>query len=224
MEAVGIRRRFCANLMDRRWLAPGIMELRLVRPRMFHFIPGQFVRFAMTGYWRDYTMVSRPGGESLDFCIAVAEGGRFSGDVENLARGFPFQVSGPHGHFVFQGPLNPAVFVATGTGLAPFVAFCRSGVSDALLLHGVRTPDQLIYRDLLQAVCRAYVPCLSRPLERRAGLDRVFPGRVTGYLEQRLKPGTYDFYLCGRREMIRDVTALIDERFGDSRLFVEPFD
>jgi ferredoxin-NADP reductase len=133
-------------------------------------------------------------------------------------------LTGPHGHFVFQGPANPAVFVATGTGIAPFVAYCRSGVDSGLLLHGVGTADRLIYRDILRSTLGDYVPCISRYPDKRDRPANAFQGRVTDYLERQLKPGTYDFYLCGRGAMIRDVTALIDQRFGDSRLFIETYD
>lgn len=33
----------------------------------------------------------------------------------------------------------------------------------------------------------------------------------------------YDFYLCGCREMIRDVTLLVDERFPGSYIYTELF-
>jgi ferredoxin-NADP reductase len=216
--------RFSASLVDRHWLAPGILELRLTRPEGVTFIPGQFLRFAMDGYERDYTMVSTPDAETLDFCIAMVEGGRFSTHIQKVDIGATFNLTGPHGHFVFQGPAIPAVFVGTGTGVAPFVAFCRSGVDAGLLLHGVGTPDRLIYRDILQSGLRGYVPCISRPFEKMDRQDNAFAGRVTHYLAQQLTPGTYDFYLCGRGAMIRDVTAVIDERFGDSRLFIETYD
>lgn len=216
--------RFSASLVDRHWLAPSILELRLTRPEGLAFIPGQFLRFLMDGYERDYTMVSTPDAETVDFCIAMVDGGRFSSDIRNAGIDATFQLTGPHGHFVFQCPANPAVFVATGTGVAPFVAFCRSGVDTGLLLHGVGTPDRLLYRDVLQSALPDYVPCISRPFERRGHPDNAFAGRVTHFLAQRLKLGTYDFYLCGRGAMIRDVTALIDERFVDSRLFIETYD
>ena len=224
MERVSDTPRFAASLVVRQWLAPGILELRLTRPADIGFIPGQFLRFAMDGYERDYTMVSTPDAETIDFCVAMVAGGRFSGDILKADIGAPFQLTGPHGHFVFQGSSNPAVFVATGTGVAPFVAFCRSGMAAGLLLHGVGTPDRLIYRDIFESALREYVPCISRPFENMDNLENVFSGRVTNYLEQQLAPGTYDFYLCGRGAMIRDVTALIDEQFCDSRLFIESFD
>jgi len=216
--------RFSASLVDRHWLAPGILELRLTRPAGVVFIPGQFMRFVMDGYERDYTMVSTPDAKTIDFCIAMVDGGRFSNDIQNAGIDTTFQLTGPHGHFVFQGSANPAVFVATGTGVAPFVAFCRSGVGAGCLLHGVGTPDRLIYRDVLQSELPDYVPCISRPFERRGHPDNAFAGRVTHFLAHRLKPGAYDFYLCGRGAMIRDVTVLIDAQFGNSRLFIETYD
>jgi len=224
VERVGGKPRFSARLVGRHWLAPGIIEVRLSRPADVDFIPGQFLRFVMDDGERDYTMVSTPDGETLDFCIALVDGGRFSGHVLSANIGSSFQLTGPHGHFVFQGPTNPAVFVATGTGVAPFVAYCRSGVRDAALLHGVGAPDRLIYRDILQSALRDYVPCIGRPLSTMAGPGDGFAGRVTRYLAQHLAAGTYDFYLCGRRSMIRDATALIDEQFSDSRLFIEAYD
>ncbi|WP_372680884.1 ferredoxin--NADP reductase [Desulfosarcina sp.] len=215
---------FSANLVDRHWLAPGILEIRLTRPEGVTFIPGQFLRFVMDGYERDYTMVSTPDAETIDFCIAVVNGGRFSCDIQKAGIDDTLQLTGPHGHFVFQGSANPSVFVATGTGVAPFVAFCRSGVDAGLLLHGVGTSDRLIYRDILQSGLGGYVPCISRPFEKMDLQDNAFAGRVTNYLEQHLKPDTYDFYLCGRGAMIRDVTAVIDQQFSASRLFIETYD
>ena len=224
MESVDGKGLVTTDLMARRWLAPGILELRLRRPVDLTFLPGQFLRFVMDGYVRDYTMVSAPDAETIDFCIAMVDEGRFSGDILKADIGASFHLSGPHGYFIFQGPANPAVFVATGSGVAPFVAFCRSGVEPVLLLHGVGTPDRLIYRDLLRSAWVGYIPCVSRPYENDDGLKNAFPGRVTRYLEQQLKPGTYDFYLCGRRSMILDATTIIDERFSDSRLFIETYD
>lgn len=215
---------FLAALADRRWLAPGILEFRLRRPHDFSFIPGQFLRFMLDGVQRDYTMVSRPEAQTLDFCIAIVDGGRFSSEIQHARIGSVFQVSGPLGHFIYQGAVNPAVFVATGTGVAPFVAFCRNGADRPMLLHGVRHPDGLIYRDVLKFAVQPYIACiggLSTIIEN--GIE-VYPGHVTDYLKSALTPGTYDFYLCGRRDMIRDATAIIDGRFGDSRLFIESFE
>jgi hypothetical protein len=42
-------------------------------------------------------------------------------------------------------------------------------------------------------------------------------------MSRRLAPGRYDFYLCGRQDMIRDAIHIVDDRFGDSRIFTEAF-
>jgi benzoate/toluate 1,2-dioxygenase reductase component len=46
---------------------------------------------------------------------------------------------------------------------------------------------------------------------------------VTDWVRTRLAPGSYDFYLCGRREMVRDVTGLVDESYTGSRVYSEVF-
>jgi NAD(P)H-flavin reductase len=48
-------------------------------------------------------------------------------------------------------------------------------------------------------------------------------GRVSDYLEAHLPDGAYDFYLCGRQDMIRDVTLLVDEKFPGSLVYAETF-
>lgn len=214
---------FSVRLMSRHQLAPGIVELKLSRPDGFSFIPGQFVRIHMPGYERDYSLISATEAGTLDLCIRLVDGGRFSDHIRRAVAGDAFHLSGPHGHFVFQDSGHPAVLVATGTGIAPFVAFCRAGLRDALLLHGVRQPADLVYRELLSSGLRSYIPCISQACDV-SGLNAAVAGRVTRYLEALLPAGVYDFYLCGRRGMIRDVTALIDRRFGDSRLFIETYD
>jgi NAD(P)H-flavin reductase len=95
-----------------------------------------------------------------------------------------------------------------------------SGVTDITLLHGVSLADDLYYADFLRSAVKRYVPCLSNHDE--SSVD-YFAGRVTDYLKQQLAPGAYDFYLCGRSEMIRDATLLIDERFTGSFIYTEQY-
>ena len=224
MARITDRNGMTSTLISKHDIAPGILEVRMQRPDGFAFLPGQFVRFIIDGYQRDYTIVSHPDAGTIDFCINLIEGGRFSNIIANARAGDSFQLSGPHGHFIFQGGAHQPVFVATGTGVAPFVAFCRSGVTSALLLHGVPAPDQLIYRHVLEHCLHSYVACISRRFNVSLSPKGAFAGRVTAYLETMLKPDAYDFYLCGKRAMIKDVTALIDDRFGGSRVFIENFD
>ena len=115
------------------------------------------------------------------------------------------------------------MFVATGTGVAPFVSMARVGVKDFILLHGVRRSLDLYYEPLFRKTATLYVPCLSGVKDAGEGVPGAFGGRVTGYLASHLTPGAYDFYLCGAAEMIRDVILLVDQRFPDSLVYTESF-
>ena len=56
MERVGDSPLFSARLVDRHWLVPGILELRLSRPAGLSFIAGQFVRIEIVHQRVDITV------------------------------------------------------------------------------------------------------------------------------------------------------------------------
>ncbi|MFP4032860.1 MAG: ferredoxin--NADP reductase [Desulfococcaceae bacterium] len=211
-----------AKLRERRWLCRPTFEAVFSLPTGFDFEPGQHVRFRSRRLEREYSMASVPADGELRFCVRDVGVGRFSSVLAKASIGEEFSFTGPHGYFRFRPSARVPLFVATGTGVAPFVAMARSGVSDFWLVHGIRTPGERFYRDLFQKSARRYVACISGP--KGSGFPAgAFPGRVTDYLAAHLPMGRYDAYLCGRGEMIRDVTLLLDERFPDSRVFTEAF-
>ncbi len=211
-----------AELLRRRRLSQRVFELRLSRPPTFSFKPGQRIRLHRDELDRDYSLASSPADPVLELCIRNVPGGRMSAFLADAAPGTLLDFSGPHGYFVFLPSPRRAVFVATGTGIAPFVSMVRSGIRGFILLHGVRTREDLGYRSLLEPAARVYVGCLSGKGSRVED-PAVHRGRVTDYLESRLDPGDYDFYLCGRSDMIRDATRLVDDRFPGSRVYTETF-
>ena len=209
-----------AVLLKRRWLSDKTFEIVTSFPPEFDFEPGQRISLNFGEHTRDYSIVSAAQEAELTFCIRAVAGGQLSTLLSVADMGAPLSFNGPHGYFSFKPSTRSAVFVATGTGIAPFCSMARSGISDFTLLHGVRFAEDLYYANQLQQSARTYVPCLTEA-------DRLpqngFKGKVTEYLEQHLPSGVYDFYLCGRREMIRDATLLIDERFPDSLVYTEMF-
>jgi benzoate/toluate 1,2-dioxygenase reductase component len=211
---------FTTRIVERRWLSSKAFALTLFKPPQFTFLPGQRICLALGGAERDYSLVSAPGASDLSLCIRHVAEGLISPQLARCPEGQALTFSGPHGYFTFKPSRRPAVFVATGTGIAPFCSISASGVSGFVLLHGVETAADLYYQDLLQASARRYVPCLSGVPPSQQG---CFAGRVTDYIERHLPPGEYDFYLCGRQEMTRDVTFIADERFPGSRVYTEIF-
>jgi benzoate/toluate 1,2-dioxygenase reductase subunit len=211
---------YAVTLLKRRWLSDKSFEIILGAPPKFKFKPGQRVRLSFGELERDYSIVSAPQESELTLCIRMVAGGKLSVLLSVADIGTSLSVNGPHGYFTYKPSPRPAVFVATGTGIAPFCSMARSGISGFTLLHGVGLPDDLYYASHIRQSARKYIPCLTEEKKLPAN---AFGGRVTEYLEQHLAVGTYDFYLCGRSEMIRDVTLLIDERFPGSLVYAEQF-
>lgn len=211
------------RLQETCWLSANTFELRLARPEGFAFRAGQHIRLQSQGLERDYSLTSGPEDTPLSLLIRHVPEGALSPFLASLEPGSELEFSGPRGHFAFRPSDRPAVFVATGTGIAPFSAMARSGVRNFLLLHGVRTPEDLCYEDLFRAAAGEVVPCLTGQRSGQRPCPEAFYGRVNAYLEECLHQGAYDFYLCGREEMIRDVTLLVDEAFAGSRVYAEIF-
>ncbi|MEW6440170.1 MAG: FAD-binding oxidoreductase [bacterium] len=195
----------------------------MTRPPSFSFLPGQTIRLFLEARERDYSLACGREAPTLLLCIRRVQAGLLTGYLASAPRGTALTFRGPRGYFAFRPSERPAVFVATGTGVAPFASMARSGVSGFTLLHGVRTPEDLYYQDLFREQASLYIPCLSGPIPAHGGAPGIFHGRVTDYLESELRAGSYDFYLCGNEKMIRDATHLADDRFPGSRVYTEIF-
>jgi len=207
------------EIMEHRWISNKTFEIKLSRPESFNFRPGQRISLKLMNFERDYSLASSPDEPHLTLCIRYVEGGRLSHVLGDAEKGTRFSFCGPHGYFTFKSSQRPAVLVASGTGIAPFRSMVRSGIAPEFLLHGVETSAELYYAEELQPAAGNYIPCLSQSSKS----PPYFEGRVTDYLRRHLPPVSYDFYLCGRREMIRDVTLLVDERFAGSFIYTETF-
>lgn len=215
--------RFKLELLRRRWLSDISFEIELTRPPSFAFKPGQRILVSYQHYERDYSLVSAPTDANLTLCIRSVQEGLLTPLLATIKIGSDISFTGPYGYFTFRPSQRHPVFIATGTGVAPFVSMARSGTKQFTLLHGVRSASELYYESILRTAAKKYIPCLSGISDEISEQKDGFRGRVTGYLEKGLPPGLYDFYLCGRVEMVRDVIHLVDERFPGSRVYTEIF-
>ena len=210
---------YSADIIERRWLSKKTFEIILNRPASFTFKPGQRISLKFKKMERDYSLASSPDESHLKLCIRHVKKGVLSQALGDTQIGTRISFAGPHGYFTYKDPQRPTVFIATGTGIAPFRSMVRSGTSPDFLLHGVETSEDLYYSEEFQSVAESYIPCLSQSKNSQT----YFRGRVTDYLQMHLPPDNYDFYLCGRREMIRDATLLVDELFEGSNIYTETF-
>lgn len=214
---------FSCELIGRRWITERTFEVELRRPSGFDFSSGQNISFHHKGVQRYYSLISTPSDRVLELCIQKIPGGVFTPFIAEAEVGSVFEITGPYGYFTFRPSERPPVFVATEIGVAPFLSFARSGVRGFILIHQALREEELYYRDVFQKAASAYVPLTADKKKGGPEDGELSPSDVIAYLSSRLPIRTYDFYLCGRQEMIRDVTLFADERFPGSMVFTEIF-
>lgn len=203
---------------------------RLERPPQFTFQPGQYVRLALSGIRRNYSIVSAPHEPFLEFFADLVPGGRMSARLGALRIGEVVTLaSGPRGRLTMDGGFPEHVMVATGSGIAPFVSILRAHLASAEkrhrfhVFHGVSYRDEFGYHNELDAMATThpqqmtYLPTVSRPEDQRnAGWSGV-TGRVHSLLEpylpqNRLTPENTVIYACGNSGMIRAVQQQFSSR------------
>ena len=211
------------ELLKRRWLSKNTFEIELTRPAAFEFKAGHTICFIHESMERYYSLLTTPDDPTLALCVFYVPHGSFSHVLAHAEIGTRFNVSGPHGYFIFKPSARSPVFVATGTGIAPFVSFARSGIKNFILFHEATSAGELYYRAYFKKLESVYHPCLPEEKSATAKPEGMFQGHVAACIKTHLSRGTYDFYLCGHREMIRNVTLLVDDRFPGSHVYTEVF-
>ena len=198
--------------------------MKFDRPSGFTFLPGQYIRFRAGAAKRDYTLISPPDSEGLEICLRLFPEGHFTPRLTKAPMGQSFTIEGPLGYFLFQSDPNTAALLATGTGIAPFLAFARAGVTGFTLLHGATDQEGLYFSDELRRAAGRYTACLSGGPNDPSAADPpwVFRGRITDQLSA-LAPEPRHFYLCGSAGMVRDAVRAIDQRFPEAAVFTETF-
>ena len=216
--------RYPVVLTGRNWLTPEVYELNCTCPEGFKFRCGQHVSLKVAGEERYYTIVSPENSSSLSFLIKKVPQG-----VVSLALATTqliesvIEINRPRGYLVPRVIERQRVFVATGTGIAPFVSMIASGKKVDYLLHGARDLENLYYQDTFVDTVPFYIRCLSRQSGQGDARNDIHAGYVTTFIEQSLPQGIYDFYLCGKWDMNREVTHAIDNLFPDANIYSEGF-
>jgi CDP-4-dehydro-6-deoxyglucose reductase len=202
----------------------------------FAFTPGQFVSLVheLEGnqITRAYSIASAPAGKRFQLCLNRVKEGVFSPWLFAMNPGDTVDMKGPLGYFVLRNPARDALFVATGTGVAPIRSILQANLAQPrpaqiTLLFGARYPASLLYRaefDTMAALWPGFrfQPTVSRP-------DATWTGR-TGRVQQHLLEAIgdrrdIDVYICGLKEMVDDVrTVLKCVGFDRKQIIVEKYD
>jgi ferredoxin--NADP+ reductase len=185
-------------------VAPGIRLLTF--PRRGDFIPGQTLALTtdQTIPARYYSIASGRDETSIEILYDVVPGGMLTPRLARLRPGDTVFVSEAFGSFADDE--GSSVWIAAGTGVAPFVSMARSGMlAGKALVHGSRTLGGLYLRSYFSSMLRErYVPCCSS--ETAGG---VFFGRTTAWLAGTTLSATNRYLLCGSSRMVVDVRDIL---------------
>jgi ferredoxin-NADP reductase len=227
-----------ARLLETREIGPGIRHFvfEVESVPALEFTPGQFVSFSEVigdrRITRAYSLCSVPSGNRFELCLNRVQDGIFSPWLFRLKPGDELPMRGPLGYFVPRDPFRDSVFIATGTGIAPFRGFLLSKTvtespSAITLLFGARYESGLIYRAEFEDLAAnrpgfLFLPTLTRPEEGWHGRT----GRVQQHLDAALAGRTnLDIYICGLKAMVDDVRELLKEHgFDRKQVFYEKYD
>ncbi len=184
-----------------------LFELVLERGT-FKFEPGNCVAiFNLEDESRPYSISSGMDEDVLRFLIRSVPDGSVSLWLAERQPGDKVQVSDPFGWFRPGQSDQDSVFIATGTGIAPFLSYIRSSPERLPLacLYGVGLAEETFALDELKA-CPNFQLAVSRET-----VDSCFHGRVSGLLENLPLSPEIHFYLCGLDVMIDEVSNWLEQ-------------
>jgi len=192
-------------------IAPGVFSLSV--PRTASFLPGQCVALTISPETpaRYYSIASGAGESELSVLFDHVPGGALTPKLCRLRPGDTVLVSAPFGEFTDRAG-EPAVWIATGTGIAPFLSMARSfSTHGKTLIHGARSADRFYFAaELSRLLGPRYIRCASRGRDHGA---EIYAGRLTAYLREAAECAPEErYYLCGSAGMVVDVRDILIDR------------
>jgi ferredoxin--NADP+ reductase/benzoate/toluate 1,2-dioxygenase reductase subunit len=192
-----------------RQLTDETFSLKLPRAR-FEFQAGQHISLGIYGDYqsREYSIYSGKNDNNLEVLVKEVEKGYFTPKLRKLKVGDLVEIHGPFGKFGMEpkdAETGKFVFIASGTGIAPFRSIVRTYPEiNYSLIHGVRYSKEAYDRS--EYASDRYMLCTSRHSKG------TFQGRLTSYLKDCTFTSETQFYLCGNSDMIFDSLEILKEK------------
>jgi len=195
------------------------LEFEMEGVSRFGFVPGQWLSLKQTRpdgeeLTRAYSIASPPGDNSrFSLCLNRVQDGFMSNFLCDMKEGEQISYQGPFGDFILRPPLRDTIFIATGTGIAPFRSMLHWLLADPsrhqgrsfFLLFGSRTEKDIYYhQEFLQLAAEHanfdYLPTLSRGGPEWKGLRGYVQEHVPAIVQGRAEMHAY---ICGLDKMIK---------------------
>ncbi len=208
------------------------LEFEVQGVERFDFAAGQFISVREPRpdgkfHTRAYSIASGPRGNNIfELCLNRVEDGFMSNYLCDREVGDAIRFHGPHGHFVLGEEPRDALFIATGTGVAPFRSMAEwlfgagngnaSSPRTVHLIYGTRWPEDVYYMQEFDRLTAKhpdfhYIATLSRPPEDWQ--------RGRGYVQEHVRQivnrrKDMDAYICGLNDMVSSVRTLLKDEMG----------
>jgi len=195
------------------------LEFEVSGKTRFGFVAGQWLSFKTNKpdgeeITRAYSIASPPADDNrFSLCLNRVQDGFMSNFLCDMKESDEISCQGPFGDFILRPPLRDTIFIATGTGVAPFRSMLHWLLADPVrhqekqlwLLFGNRTKDDIYYHDEFLKLAAQhsnfqYLPTLSRGADDWQGLRGYVQEHVLGIVQGR---ADMHAYICGLDKMIK---------------------
>ncbi len=217
------------------------LEFEMKGAPHFGFVPGQWLSFKTTKpdgeeITRAYSIASPPYGDNrLVLCLNRVQDGFMSNFLCSMKEGDELPCQGPFGDFILRPPLRDTIFIATGTGVAPFRSMLhwllaeesRHQGKQLWLIFGSRCETDIYYHDEFQRLAAEhanfhFLPTLSRGAPEWTGLRGYVQEHVPNIVQGRLDMHAY---ICGLDKMIKANRELLNSLSWDRKaILYEKYD
>lgn len=157
---------------------------------------------------REYSIYSGENDQYLEVLIKEVVDGSVSRHLKSLVPGDMLKIEGPLGFFGLNKEkitTGKFLFVASGTGIAPFHSMVKSNPGlNYKILHGIRKCNEAYGKDDYES--ERYIRCASREA------DCDFEGRVTDFIKQNEFDSETNCYFCGNFKMIKEAMDLLEKK------------
>lgn len=186
-------------------------SIALDEPASLTFLPGQYVNVQIPGtdLTRAYSFSSAPTAPLASFVVRNVPNGRMSQYLSDIGKaGDSISFAGPNGSFYLREIKRPVLFLAGGTGIAPFLSMLEYLVSSGTnhpikMVFGVTNDLDLVALDQLEEMKNKLPSFEYRTVVASPESAHDRKGYVTEHIDNTwLNHGDVDIYLCGPVAMV----------------------
>ncbi len=229
------------SLQSREYIAKDSFAVHLAKPPGFTFRAGQYADLILVdppykdlwGNLRTFSMVSAPFESTLEF-VMRSSASAFKRALSTAPVGTVIELKGPAGNIQLHADANrPAVCIAGGVGIAPFISILRQAQHDRAphhfcLFYSNRWEGEIAYLDELKAATHGvlqfdFIPTITGGSEAGWKGER---GRIDSAMLRRhvhsQSPPVY--YIAGPSQFVSGmISALTAMDVGETDVQIEDF-